>query len=260
MSDIEPPKPVTHQGVARAEAELRKHVALSRFSDLTRDRVRHALARLRGEGRSLATCNHHRAAVKGFVKWCYDTHRIREDTLRGVAGFNVKEDPRHERRTLSLDELRCVIEAAQSGESFKSMTGPMRALCYRLAVASGLRYKEIRSITPESFDWEAPSVTVTAGYTKNGQTATLPLPRDLVDDLAAYVVALPGLPGIHHSAAALPDIHHSAAGGGGVAWHPPFGRLAGLPAGIQTPGIQTPIKLSAGEMEFQRSRWSCRGL
>ena len=52
----------------------------------------------------------------------------------------------------------------------------MRALCYRLAVATGLRYSEIASITPESFDWKAPSVAVAAAYTKNGDPATLPLP------------------------------------------------------------------------------------
>ena len=71
------------------------------------------------------------------------------------------------------------------------MTGPVRALCYRLAVATGLRYSEIGSIQPESFDWKAPSVTVAAAYTKNGDPATLPLPNDLADDLAAYVATLP---------------------------------------------------------------------
>ena len=46
----------------------------------------------------------------------------------------------------------------------------MRALCYRLAVASGLRYSEIASITPESFDWttDPATVTVRACYAKNG--------------------------------------------------------------------------------------------
>ena len=71
------------------------------------------------------------------------------------------------------------------------MTGPARALCYRLAVATGLRYSEIASILPESFDWKAPSVTVAAAYTKNGEPATLPIPNDLADDLAAYVAPLP---------------------------------------------------------------------
>ena len=65
-------------------------------------RFRKPSHQLRGEGRSLQTCNHHRNAIKSFVKWLYETHRIRENILRGVAGFNVKEDPRHERRTVSL--------------------------------------------------------------------------------------------------------------------------------------------------------------
>ena len=56
------------------------------------------------------------------------------------------------------------------------MTGPMRALCYQLASATGLRFSEIASTT-ESFDWKAPSVVVNAAYTKNGDPATMPLPR-----------------------------------------------------------------------------------
>ncbi len=67
----------------------------------------------------------------------------------------------------------------------------MRALCYRLAVATGLRYSEIASIKPESFDWKAPSVVVAAAYTKNGDPATMPLPIDMVDELAALVATLP---------------------------------------------------------------------
>src|SRR5262249_4449198 len=70
-----------------------------------------------------------------------------------------------------------------------------RALCYRLAVATGLRFEEIKSIRPASFDWQAPSVTVAAAYTKNRDPATLPIPGELVDDLAAYVATLsPGTP------------------------------------------------------------------
>ena len=63
----------------------------------------------------------------------------------------------------------------------------MRAICYRLAVGTGFRYDEISSITPESFNWTAPSCTVEACYTKNGNTSTQPLPSDLVGDLRAYV-------------------------------------------------------------------------
>jgi integrase len=158
---------------------------------VTAERVQKALATLRGEGRSLGTCNHYRTAIKAFAKWCHDTHRSKQDALRGVQGFNAKEDRRHDRRTISLEELQHLIAVAERGPAYQAMTGPMRALCYRLAVATGLRYSEIASIKPESFDWKAPAVAVAACYTKNGQTATMPLTDDLASDLAAYVATLP---------------------------------------------------------------------
>jgi integrase len=198
LARIEAPRPATRAGVEKALAELRKWVASARAVDLTTESVQRVLARLRDEGRSLQTLNHHRNAIRAFTRWLYDTHRVRDTLLRGLSGYNVKEDPRHERRTVSLEELRRLVEAAEVGKPFKSMTGPMRALCYRLAVASGLRYAEIGSITPESFDWEASPATVTirAAYAKNGQTATLPLPGDLSAGLAAYVARRPPGQGI----------------------------------------------------------------
>ena len=135
-----------------------------------------------------------------------------------MTGFNVKEDPRHERRTISLDELRRLVEAAQTGPPFRSMSGSMRAICYRLAVASGLRYAEIASITPESFDWNANPATVVikAAYAKNGTTATLALPDDLAVDLDVYVATVeagtPIFPLPHDKGAAMVRKDLKAAG------------------------------------------------
>ncbi len=165
---------------------------VDRLSDLTPARIQAALSSLRDEGKSLATCNHHRAAIRGFSRWAWKDGRLRDDPLVGVAGFNAKEDRRHDRRTLSIEELSRLIRAAHEGPTYRKMTGPARALCYRLAVATGLRFSEIKSITPRSFvlGSEAPMVTVAPGYTKNGQTATLPLPHDLADDLAPYLATI----------------------------------------------------------------------
>src|SRR5205823_8065220 len=103
--------------------------------------------------------------------------------------------PKHDRRTISVAELRKLIDAAERGPKHRRMTGPARALCYRLAVATGLRYSEVGSITPGSFAWDAKSVRVAACYTKNGQTAVLPLPEDLALDLATFAAPLaPGEP------------------------------------------------------------------
>ena len=66
------------------------------------------------------------------------------------------------------------------------MTGPDRATLYALAIGSGLRSKELRTLTPERFNLAAdpPTVTVRACYAKNGREAVQPLPAALADRLA----------------------------------------------------------------------------
>jgi len=57
------------------------------------------------------------------------------------------------------------------------MLGPERALLYQVAVETGLRAGELRSLTRNSFDFEVSPATVTVGAAnaKNKRTATLPL-------------------------------------------------------------------------------------
>jgi len=150
------------------------------------------LATLKVGGRALATCNHHRAAIRAFSRWAKEDGRLRDDPTAGVSGYNAKEDRRHDRRTLSLPELRSLIASAERGPAYRTMSGPSRALCYRVAVATGLRYAEIASITPASLRLSGPSPTVkvAAGYTKNGDTAVLPLPADVAADLSRAVADL----------------------------------------------------------------------
>ena len=109
---------------------------------------------------SLQSLNHHRAAARTFDIWCLDTRRTRETALRSVKGFNAEEDRRHDRRTLGVDELRRLIEAARVGPVALGVPGLVRSLAYRLAVATGLRFNEIRSIRPASFDWSSSPATV----------------------------------------------------------------------------------------------------
>jgi integrase len=187
LDEVNAPQSARRHGSERYDAALAKVVGTARLSDLTAEKVQEALATLKAKGRSFQTCNHYRAAITTFARWCRKTGRLQEDILFGVDGYNAKEDPRHDRRTESLENVKRFIAAAESGKEVMGVTGPVRALVYRLAIESGLRYSEIGSIKPESFDWKAPSVTVDAAYTKNGQTAALPLTDDLAGDLAAYV-------------------------------------------------------------------------
>ena len=164
------------------------------LSDLNRTNIQDAIAQLKAAGWSLQTCNHYRASIKAFTKWILTT--IGPKTIFARCDWVQRQkDRRHDRRTISLDELHRLIDAAQRGGTCHGLSGPVRALCYRTAAATGLRYQELASITPESFDWITGSVRITAAYAKNGETATLTLPKDVLDDLVAHVATIePGRP------------------------------------------------------------------
>ncbi len=189
LAEIDPPKTSTARERGRAAEHVAKLLGSARLGDLTPTRVQDALATLKAGGRSLATCNHHRAAIRAFSRWAWHDGRLADDALAGVAGFNAKEDRRHDRRTIGLADLRTLIEVAHAGPAYREMSGKAWALCYRLAAATGLRFSEIASITPGSFTLRgpAPLVTVAAAYTKNGDTAALNLPADLAADLGDYL-------------------------------------------------------------------------
>jgi hypothetical protein len=66
-------------------------------------------------------------------------------------------------------------------------------MIYVVACTTGLRTEELATLTPESFDLDAdpPTVTVAAGYTKNGQLAVQPLTPDVVEALRLYLANKP---------------------------------------------------------------------
>lgn len=77
------------------------------------------------------------------------------------------------------------------------MTGPERKLLYWLAVKTGLRAGELRSLTRASFafDGDNPAVTVLAEYSKRRREDSLPLRRELVEALRPFLATkLPGAP------------------------------------------------------------------
>src|SRR5262249_14183553 len=63
LAEIEPARNAKWADFARAEERLRRSIAPARLSDLIAERAQQALATLKAKGRSLATCNYHRAAI-----------------------------------------------------------------------------------------------------------------------------------------------------------------------------------------------------
>ena len=65
--------------------------------------------------------------------------RASETPLAHLQGQIVRTDRRHDRRALSVEELRRLLAAAQKGPERFGLGWAERAIVYRLAAESGLR-------------------------------------------------------------------------------------------------------------------------
>ena len=122
-----------------------------------------------------------------FTRWMVRDGRAAECPVQHLQMYNVRTDIRCDRRALTDDELRALLGAAASGPVNYGMSGPDRAMLYRLAVETGFRAAEIASLTPRSCDLsDEPVITVAAAYSKRRREDVQPIRRELADALAAF--------------------------------------------------------------------------
>ena len=164
-----------------------------RISDLTSARIQSAIGTIREQGRSLRTCNKALASIKGFSRWLVRNGQAAVDGLAYMKSYNTKTDRRHERRDLSPDEVERLFDAAKRGSVVLRMTGLDRAMAYRVAMGTGFRVGEMRSLTPRSFDLDSDPLTVTAGaaYSKRRKDDVQPIRNDLAKRVQPWLKGKP---------------------------------------------------------------------
>lgn len=140
-------------------------------------------------GLSARTVNDYLRSIKQFMGWLVKDDRTPHSPLAHLQRLNAKTDIRYQRRPLSADECRALINAAQTGPTRDGLAGPRRAMLYRLAMETGFRLGELRSLIPNSFDLEGkpPTVTVQAAYSKHRREDVQPIPQKLANDLRGFL-------------------------------------------------------------------------
>src|SRR5262249_25335479 len=128
-------------------------------------------------GISIASSNYHLGAFKSFCRWMVRDRRATESPIAHLQPLNARTDRRHDRRALQLDELQWLINSTAVASTRFGMTGSERALLYQMAVETGLRASELRSLTKGSLDLigHEPSVKISAAYAKNRRHDQIPL-------------------------------------------------------------------------------------
>jgi integrase len=140
------------------------------------------------------TYNHYLQAFQEFANWLVTTGRAPTNPLAGLEPLNCEVDIRHRRRALSTIEFAKLVQSARnSGVEIQCFDGETRARIYLLSYMTGLRKKELASLTPRSFSLDAtpPTLTIEAPASKNRKRAVLPLHPELVAMVREWLVGVP---------------------------------------------------------------------
>jgi integrase len=173
--------------------EIIKRSKAKRVDELTASRVQSCLSELRRSGNSIQTSNHYLRAIKQFTRWLVKDRRASEDLLAFIAMLNVATDRRHDRRPLTDDQFKMLINTAQNGPIVCRLSGEERAMLYTVAAFTGLRASELASLTVESFSLDVipATVKVQAGYSKRRRLDVIPLHASLVARLRPWLATKP---------------------------------------------------------------------
>ena len=143
----------------------------------------------RRHGLSAQTHNHYLKSARQFTRWLVRDGRTPMDPLAHLSRLNVQTDRRHERRVLSAEEFRRLVEAARAGKRIQGVSGPDRAMIYVLAAWTGFRRSEIGSLTIGSLrlDDDPPTATIEACNSKHRRRDIQVLHPGLVRQLKAWL-------------------------------------------------------------------------
>ena len=161
------------------------------YSDISASRVQRHLADKRNgaENISAQTSNFYLQSFKQFCRWMVRDRRATESPVEHLRGVNVKTDRRHDRRALTADELTDLLKTTASGPVRHRMDGRSRAMLYRVAMETGLRRNELRSLRPASveFDTETPCVVVEPKNAKNRKPTVQAIRPELATELQRWI-------------------------------------------------------------------------
>jgi integrase len=160
------------------------------WTDIDAEAVKSFLAKGRGQnGYGERAYNSYLQSFRMFCKWLLESRGLSPNPM-GRTKLMKQVNFRRERRPLSIAEQVKLLEATVKGRFHNCMTGAERSLAYNLAISTGARFSEIKSLKVLSFDFKAtpPTVRVEASECKGKRTDDLILTDKLADAIKKHLV------------------------------------------------------------------------
>jgi integrase len=113
--------------------------------------------------------------LRAFVLWCVERKYLKENPLHGLRQFDTSVSRENYRRAFTLDEVGKLLAA----------TPEPRKSIYRLALVSGFRASEIKSLKVGDLDTKNQTILLRAEHAKDRREAVSSLPFDLAGALSS---------------------------------------------------------------------------
>lgn len=138
-----------------------------------------------------STFNARVTVLRSFARWLECEGDLDRNPLLGLSRINAQVDRRWERRAATHQEIEAILAAAAQGKKLRRLTGPDRAMLYRMAMLTGMRAAELASLTrPQiTITDDGASVRLRAIDSKNKTESELPLPKGFAAVLNVWMRA-----------------------------------------------------------------------
>ena len=186
----------------------------SLLSELSGSKLESWLGDQADTGMSPGNRNEYRKAMVGLANWCVKSHRLVANPFLHVPMADAHSDPRRKRRAMTEDELRNLLDAARERPLLDAMTirrgkrkgqlaanvssetrtrleaiGTERALIYKTLLLTGLRKRELASLTVGQLelDGAVAYAVLNPADEKSRKGSEIPLRTDLACDLRSWL-------------------------------------------------------------------------
>ena len=158
-------------------------------ADINADEVNRYVLGLQENDLSARSIQARLSAGKGFSSWLAKHQKLPHDPLASVKKPSPHTDRRHERRILLPEEWPWLESATVASPARYGMTGAERVILYRTAIETGLRAKELRSLTRADLHLDAtrPYLVCKPPATKNRKLAKQYIQPELATALRPLV-------------------------------------------------------------------------
>jgi len=170
----------THAAKIRTKlAFWRDKLGLATLADLDGilPRAEAALREIAASGRAGRTVENCVEPLRGFCRWAIQRGYLADDPLKGRKRYDVT--PRSTRRALTAEEVKALLNVADG----------WRRLVYEVALCSGLRANELRSLCRADLDTQRGGLILHGEWTKNRKDGFQPLPGVLIKRLANFAAS-----------------------------------------------------------------------